>query len=115
MTNNWTEQKQLAIPKDYIEEANVIAKAVDPDVGGAETFGKATHSPSGAKPPTHSAVYTQLKQKTYGLLAEGTASDIADEVERRAEGELSITRQRLEETASKLEFEAGYKPVEEVL
>jgi hypothetical protein len=111
---NWTERKQLAIPKDYIDEANVIAKAVDPDVGGVETFGEATHSPSGAGPPTHSVAHTQLKQDTYGLLAEGTPSDIADEVEKRAEGELPLTRQELEETASKLEFEVGYKEVVEI-
>jgi hypothetical protein len=116
---NWTERKQLAIPKDYINQANVIAKAVDPDVGGAETFGEATHSPSGVSPATHSVAHTQLKQETYGLLAEGTPSDIADEVERRTdkemppEGEFPLTRQELEDAASKLEFEVGYKEVME--
>jgi hypothetical protein len=117
--SNWTERKQLAIPENYIDAANVIAEVVVPDVGGADTFGEPTHSPSGAAPATHSVAHTQLKQDTYGLLAEGTPSDIADEVERRTdkemppEGEFPLTRQELEEAASKLEFEVGYKEVME--
>jgi len=117
---DWTENKQIAIPASHKAEANAVAEVIDPDIGGDETFtGEATHSADGTAPATHIVAHTQLKQDTYGLLAEGTPSDIADEVERRTdkemppEGEFPLTRQELEEAASKLEFEVGYKEVME--
>jgi len=108
---DWTENKQIAIPKDYQAEANAVAEVIDPDRAGDETFrGEATHSADGTAPATHIVAHTQLKTDTYGLLAEGTPSQIADAVE----ADTSLSRSTLEAVAEAMEIEAGYEEVLEV-
>jgi hypothetical protein len=128
----WTERKQLAISKDLIESANLAASVLDPDIGGSETFTKATHSADGTAPATHAVAHTQLKQKTYGLLAEGSVAQIADKIESLAKErgrdifkepetdnpdttpEPEMTRTELETVIQNLDIEGGYKEVQEV-
>jgi len=108
---DWTENKQIAIPKSHKAEANAIAAVIDPDIGGDETFrGEATHSADGTAPATHLVAHTQLKTDTYGLLAEGTPSQIADAVE----ADTSLDRSTLETVAEAMEIEAGYEEVMQV-
>jgi len=108
---DWTENKQIAIPKSHKAEANAIAAVIDPDIGGDETFrGEATHSADGTAPATHIVAHTQLKTDTYGLLAEGTPGQIADSVE----GDTTLDRSTLETVAEAMEIEAGYEEVLEV-
>jgi alkanesulfonate monooxygenase SsuD/methylene tetrahydromethanopterin reductase-like flavin-dependent oxidoreductase (luciferase family) len=110
---DWTDNKQIAIPASHKEEANAVAEVIDPDIGGAQTFrGEATHSPDGTAPPTHIVAHTQLKTDTYGLLAEGTPEQIADEVQ--AEGDTGLDRSTLETVAQAMEIEAGYEEVLQV-
>jgi len=108
---DWTENKQIAIPESHKAEANAVAAVLDPDIGGDETFrGEATHSADGTAPATHLVAHTQLKTDTYGLLAEGTPSQIADAVE----GDTTLDRSTLEAVAEAMEIEAGYEEVLEV-
>jgi hypothetical protein len=110
---DWTDNKQIAIPKSHQAEANAIAEVIDPDIGGGDTFtGDATHSADGTAPPTHIVAHTQLKTDTYGLLAEGTPGQIADEVQ--AEGDTGLDRSTLEAVAEAMEIEAGYEEVLQV-
>jgi hypothetical protein len=110
---DWTDNKQIAIPKDYQAEANAIAEVIDPDIGGGDTFtGDATHSADGTAPPTHIVAHTQLKTDTYGLLAEGTPQQIADELQ--AEGNTGLDQSTLETVAEAMEIESGYKEVMQV-
>jgi hypothetical protein len=107
---DWTENKQIAVPKSHKEEANAVAAVIDPDIGGEETFlGEATHSADGMPPATHIVAHTQLRPDTYGLLAEGTPEQIADEVQ--AEGDTGLDRSTLETVAEAMEIEAGYEEV----
>jgi hypothetical protein len=110
---DWTENKQLAIPASHQEESNAVAAVLDPDIGGSDTFtGEATHSADGTAPATHIVAHTQLKTDTYGLLAEGTPQQIADEVQ--TEGDTGLSRSTLETVAEAMEIEAGYEQVMQV-
>jgi len=110
---DWTDNKQIAIPVTYKSEANAIAKVLDPDIGGDQTFrGEATHSADGTPDATHIVTHTQLKTDTYGLLAEGTPEQIADEVQ--AEGDTGLGRDTLETVIGAMEIEAGYEEVLQV-
>jgi len=105
---DWTDNKQIAIPKSHKAEANAIAEVIDPDIGGDETFtGEATHSADGTAPATHIVAHTQLRVDTYDLLAEGTPQQIADAVE----ADTSLSRSTLETVAEAMEIEAGYEEV----
>jgi len=111
--SDWTENKQIAIPKSHKEEANAIAAVIDPDIGGDQTFtGEATHSADGTAPATHLVAHTQLLQGTYRLLAEGTTEEILAEV--MEDGDTGLDRATLETVVGALEIEAGYEEVLEV-
>jgi len=108
---DWTENKQIAIPKSHKAEANAVAAVLDPDIGGDQTFrGEATHSADGTAPATHIVAHTQLKTDTYDLLANGSPTQIADAVE----ADTSLSRSTLETVAEAMEIEAGYEEVLEV-
>lgn len=71
----WTHRLHIIIPAGEREAANGYAAQLDPDTGGALTFGEATLSANGSAPATHILVSTAATDAMLAGMAQVIATN----------------------------------------
>lgn len=74
----WTHRLHIIIPAGEREAANGYAAQLDPDTGGALTFGEANLSADGSAPATHILVSTAATDAMLAGMAQVIAANAID-------------------------------------